>query len=601
MSTGLVPIGFTLNFYGAEWDSLYVNNNGNVTVEYSMGTFTPFDIVATQTVLIAPFFADVDTRSSDSGVVTYGTTTYAGHNAFCVNWIDVGYYSYHTDKLNSFQLLLVERDDIAAGDFDIIFNYDKIQWETGGASGGVGGLGGSPARVGYASGGTAPEGMLASYEFPGSGVSGALLDSNAETGLINSNGGSYTMPVRSGSPEPPLAVPLVLFVEGITSAEGCGKPSPDVLNLFGYIKDQVLPDAEFRVFSYRPSGTRYADCPSAGAAWPPAGLDSSYTWSNWEASDFGWDQWPTYAVAGTCGSIDQARGHSDRFRQWYAQVTQRYENVYVLAHSMGGVVVTYALATWPGGVPENLRAVVTLDSPLQGHPNASLISYKPSGPTCEADDPAVLDLYPGSSVIQAINPPASFAWRGLVTAIANNQDGVVGAALSRLPGAWLNYRFDKGCRGFLDHSCVLRELGTGDAMPAIRESLLKPYETGTPRAVPTLAFCGTTPANVIGSPKSDLGDNRLYGSPGNDVIAALGGSDEVYGGDGIDLVCGGDGIDTLYGEGGRDSLYGEARGDKLYGGPQNDTLVGGPGLDYFDGGGGTDTCDAAGLEVHISC
>jgi Ca2+-binding RTX toxin-like protein len=194
-SSGEEPLGFTLDFYGVEYDSLWVNNNGNVTFDDSMSTYTPFDVVATTRVLIAPFFADVDTRPPESGPVTYGATTYLGRNAFCVNWINVGYYSYHVDKLNSFQLLLVERADVGAGDFDIIFNYDQIDWETGDASGGIGGLGGTPARVGYAGGTDTPG---STYEVPGSGVAGALLDSNPETGLS----GSYVMPVRSGNPEP---------------------------------------------------------------------------------------------------------------------------------------------------------------------------------------------------------------------------------------------------------------------------------------------------------------------------------------------------------------------------------------------------------------
>jgi len=194
-SSGEEPIGFTMDFYGTEYDSLWVNNNGNVTFDYSMSTYTPFDVVATTRVLIAPFFADVDTRPDGSGPVTYGATTYLGRNAFCVNWINVGYYSYGVDKLNSFQLLLVERADVAPGDFDIVFNYDQIDWEAGTASGGSGGLGGTPARVGYAGGTDTPG---STYEFPGSGVVGALLDSNPETGLS----GSYVMPVRNGDPEP---------------------------------------------------------------------------------------------------------------------------------------------------------------------------------------------------------------------------------------------------------------------------------------------------------------------------------------------------------------------------------------------------------------
>ncbi len=83
----------------------------------------------------------------------------------------VGYYDKQIDKNNSFQMLLIDRSsDFNAGDFDVEFNYNQIQWETGKASGGSGGLGGEPARVGLANG----SGRY--LEYAGSGVSLAFLD-----------------------------------------------------------------------------------------------------------------------------------------------------------------------------------------------------------------------------------------------------------------------------------------------------------------------------------------------------------------------------------------------------------------------------------------
>lgn len=195
-STGEVALPFTLDFFGAMYSSIYVNNNGNVTFEAPMLTFTPFNLLTTETVIIAPFFGDVDTQGDGSGVVTYGAATFGGRTAFCANWINVGYFSSRTDKLNSFQLLLVDRSDVGAGDFDIIMNYDRIQWETGNASGGIDGLGGSSARVGYSNG------VDTAFELPGSATNGAFLDSSPG-GLIHDSrdsliNGRYVFPVRSG-------------------------------------------------------------------------------------------------------------------------------------------------------------------------------------------------------------------------------------------------------------------------------------------------------------------------------------------------------------------------------------------------------------------
>ena len=62
-SSSQVTLPFSINFFGDTYSSLYVNNNGNVTFDFPMSTYTPFPLLTTRTPLIAPFFGDVDTRS----------------------------------------------------------------------------------------------------------------------------------------------------------------------------------------------------------------------------------------------------------------------------------------------------------------------------------------------------------------------------------------------------------------------------------------------------------------------------------------------------------------------------------------------------------
>lgn len=221
-SVGPVPIGFTVNFFGLNFPSLYVNNNGNVTFDYALWTYTPFDLTSTGQQIIAPFFSDVDTRASSSDEVTYGGGTVGGRSAFGVNWdgvTGVGYYNTHADKLNKFQLVMIDRSDVGAGDFDFEFNYEQIQWETGDASGGSGGLGGYSARAGY-SNGTGNPGTA--YELLGSAVNGAFLDGGPNSLVAGSNiglAGRYLFTVRNGIVDPGI-VPEPMTMAGLALGVG---------------------------------------------------------------------------------------------------------------------------------------------------------------------------------------------------------------------------------------------------------------------------------------------------------------------------------------------------------------------------------------------
>lgn len=200
-STGLVPIGFGVNFFGTRYESVYVNNNGNITFDAPLSAFTPFDLTSTRRSIIAPFFADVDTRVGRT--LTYGTGTVDGRPAFGVTWPGVGCFSGNTSVLNFFQVVLVDRSSAGDAAFDVEFNYDSIQWETGQASGGDAECGGgAAARVGF-SNGTGQPGTF--FELAGSGVPGSFLDSNPATGLAHRNlnsglPGRYLFPVRAGVP-----------------------------------------------------------------------------------------------------------------------------------------------------------------------------------------------------------------------------------------------------------------------------------------------------------------------------------------------------------------------------------------------------------------
>ncbi|MFI5239024.1 MAG: nidogen-like domain-containing protein [Gemmatimonadales bacterium] len=209
----LVPIGFSANLFGTTFSSVYINTNGNITLNAPYSVFTPSSLKGGGIPpILAPFFSDVDTRGAGSGVVQFGTGTVGAFQAFGVNWPGVGYFSQGTDKLNIFQLVLINRNDTGAGNFDFEFNYNQVQWELGAANGGSDGLGTSGdqcAFAGYSNGLGGTSNVSANLS--GSGTCGALLDGGANaliTHNLNSDvNGRYLFQVRNGQvintvPEP---------------------------------------------------------------------------------------------------------------------------------------------------------------------------------------------------------------------------------------------------------------------------------------------------------------------------------------------------------------------------------------------------------------
>jgi len=128
-----------------------------------------------------------------------------------------------------------------------------------------------------------------------------------------------------------------------------------------------------------------------------------------------------------------------------------------------------------------------------------------------------------------------------------------------------------------------------------------PKPTPTPTPIPTPPPTPEACLDIEFSGPPILGTNNsenISGTPGNDLIFALGGHDKVEGGSGDDCIVGGPGHDRLNGNNGSDVLLGESGFDILRGNNDNDLLIGGPDADYADGDNGTDTCTA---EIEISC
>ncbi len=185
-SSSLLNLPFTINFYGNTFNDFYINNNGNVTFGSPRSTFTPSPFPITSQPMIAPYWADVDTRCETCGSVYVGALN---ADTTIVTWNNVGYYDQQSDKTNNFQLALRNQSN---GNFDVEFRYDRLEWTTGDASNGSNGLGGTPAQAGFDAGDN-----VNFFTLPGS-FTGSILDIANNTNVVNGDPGFWSFSIRNG-------------------------------------------------------------------------------------------------------------------------------------------------------------------------------------------------------------------------------------------------------------------------------------------------------------------------------------------------------------------------------------------------------------------
>ena len=239
-TSGQLSLPFNVNFYGNTFNNFYVNNNGNISFGQGSGSFTPVHFPSSNLPIIAPFWADVDTRRQPGGGAVYVAAPNA--NSVVVTWHDVGYYSQHNDRLNDFQLTLLNRADTGAGNFDIEFRYNQLQWTTGDASGGSGGMGGTPAQAGYDAGN-----HQNFFVLPGS-FSSDILNLVNTSNVSQDTPGVWTMAIRGGAtsdgstPDAPL-LPTIVDDDGFHFTFSA------TLGQTVYIDPEVATGYEYRVLS----------------------------------------------------------------------------------------------------------------------------------------------------------------------------------------------------------------------------------------------------------------------------------------------------------------------------------------------------------------
>jgi hypothetical protein len=168
-STAEITLPFTFCFYGTNETSFFINNNGNVSFDGSYSTFTSSGFPVSGFPMLAPFWADVDTRTGLGAVWMKMTAS-----SVTIIWDFVGYYGIHGDLRNTFELIFTNGTDplIGVGN-NVAFSFGDMQWTTGDASSGIGGFGGTPATVGVNRGNGVNYALVGRFDKPGNAFDGA--------------------------------------------------------------------------------------------------------------------------------------------------------------------------------------------------------------------------------------------------------------------------------------------------------------------------------------------------------------------------------------------------------------------------------------------
>lgn len=133
---------FQFCFYGNPYNQVWMNNNGNISFNSGISTFSSMAFPSAGNTMIAAFWADF--------YLTNGGTMHATitPTAAIFNWVSMGYFNNQSDKVNTCQIVITNGLDPLVIEGNTAIHFADMQWTTGSASSGVGGFLGTPATVG---------------------------------------------------------------------------------------------------------------------------------------------------------------------------------------------------------------------------------------------------------------------------------------------------------------------------------------------------------------------------------------------------------------------------------------------------------------------
>lgn len=178
-------------------------------------------------------------------------------------------------------------------------------------------------------------------------------------------------------PSPPVEGRSVIFIKGIDSTGDCGRANQWVLDYLTSAEGKSLfgraKIGNYSNFSYAGTGEGYS-CPRTE---------------------------PAYTAADTCDGV----AHTATELKALIDKEATTDKATIVAHSMGGLITAYLVATQPQWARSHIASVITFDSPLRGVSEIATWAKEWKGECTLAPDPntnqsSLFDLGDISEVVQ---------------------------------------------------------------------------------------------------------------------------------------------------------------------------------------------------------